>query len=82
MTKDMFHFVNEFEKLHNVRRNVRVYMLKDQIQKTETDTCGIFQLQFYDNLFGPQYSSAIISHEDLTKNIVQALLNEIFSVGK
>ena len=78
----MFHFINEFEKLHNVRRNVRVYMLKDQIQKTETDTYGIFQLHFCDNLFGPQYSSAIINHEDLTKNIVQTLLNEIFSVDK
>ena len=57
-------------------------MLKDQIQKTEIDTRRIFQLYFYRNLFGPQYHSAILSHETLNKNTIQMLLNEPFSLDK
>lgn len=49
-------------------------MLEDQIQKTETDSCGIFQLYFYEKLFGPQYDRIITSHETLNKNTVQTLL--------
>ena len=41
-TKDLFHFIVELAKLHNIRHNVHVYMLEDQIHKIETDTCAIF----------------------------------------
>ena len=30
------------KELNRLPINVRVYMLKDQIQETETDTCGVF----------------------------------------
>ena len=51
-------------------------------QETETDTCGVFQLYFYDDLFGPRYDSTIINHVNLTKNTVQTLLNELFLLDK
>ena len=40
----LFHFFEEFGKLHNIQDNVHVYMLEDQIQKTEADTRRIFQI--------------------------------------
>ena len=76
--KDFFHFIDEFAKLHNIKSKVVIHMLEDQIQKTKTDACGVFQLYFYKKLFGPQDDSAIISHKKLTKNTIQMLLNEIF----
>ena len=55
-------------------------MLEDQLHKTETDTCGVFQLYFYEKLFGPKYNNAIFSHKDLNKNTVQTLLNELIRI--
>ena len=43
------HFTNTFERLHDVRYEIRIYFLGDQIQKTETEICGIFQLYFFRN---------------------------------
>lgn len=43
---------------------------------------GVFQLNFYDNLFGPRYESAIMTYQKLTKDTVQTLLNEIFSADR
>ena len=45
----LLHFANKFGKIHNVRDEISIYFLDDQIQKTEVDTCGIFQLYFYKN---------------------------------
>ena len=50
--KDLFHFNNEFRKLHNVRNELSVYFLDDQIQKTKPDT--VFPLINA----GPQISAA------------------------
>lgn len=52
------------------------------MQEMETGTCGVVQLLSYDNLFGLPYDSAIMNHKNLTKNTVQTLLNEIFSLDK
>ena len=49
--RELFHFIVQFAKLNNVCGNIQVYMLKDPIQKRETDTCRVFQMLFYDNLF-------------------------------
>lgn len=49
-----------------------------EIQKTAKDTCGIFQLYFYEELFGPQYDSVVLSHETLKNATVQTLRNELF----
>ena len=45
--QDILHLINEFGKLHNSKEEVRVHFTNDQLQKTETDTCGVFQLYFF-----------------------------------
>ena len=59
-TQDILRLINEFGKLHNLKEEVRVHFVVDQLQKTETDTCGVFQLHFFVNLFNPDENSAII----------------------
>ena len=74
--RDLFSFVNEFGKLHNVIDEVTKYFSYDQIQKKETDKCGVFQLYFYKDLFVPYYESLIMNNEKLTKKTVQKLLKK------
>ena len=59
-----------------------MFLLHDQLQELTTDTCGMFQLYFYKNLFDPVSDSKIIDEEFLTKKTVVALFNEIFSTNK
>ena len=62
-----------------------VILLDDQLQQLTKDTCGIFQMDFYKNLFDPVSDSKIIDDEFLTtkkKKTVTTLLNEIFSTNK
>ena len=79
--KDLFHLLNEFSKYHNVKA-MTLYTVDDQLQETTSDTCGIFHLYFYKNLFDPLEDSQIIEHEKLTKQTIEKILNEIFSRDK
>ena len=81
-TQDLLHLMYEFGKLHDVKDEINVFSLDDQLQRIETDTCGIFQLYFYYNLFNPLKSSSIIENTWLNKNTIEKLLNEIFSLDK
>ena len=81
-TQDLLHLMYEFGKLHNIKDEINVYSLDDQLQKIETDTCGIFQLYFYYNLFNPLKNSSIIKSTSLSKHTIEKLLNEIFSLDK
>ena len=45
-TQDLLHVMNKFGKQHNLKNEVTVHFFDDQLQKKETDTCGIFQLYF------------------------------------
>ena len=58
-----------------------MFLLDDQLQELTTDTCGMFQLYFYKNLFDPVSDSKIIDDEFLTKKTA-TLLNEIFSTNE
>ena len=42
ITQDLLHLMIEFGKKHNLKNEVRVHFVDDQLQKTETDTCRIF----------------------------------------
>ena len=65
-----------------MKNEVTVHFVDDQLQKTETDTCGIFQLYFYVSLFNPvEKSQIIVTKLSHTKNI-EKLLNEIFTTDK
>ena len=55
-------------------------MVEDQIQDLESNTCGIFQLYFYENMFNPDQSSKIQNDTKLKKSTVETLLNELFSL--
>ena len=57
-------------------------LLDDRLQELTTDTCGIFQLYFYKNLFDPNSDSKMFNDEFLTENTVTTLLNENFSTNK
>ena len=74
--------MNEFGKKHNLKNEVTMRFVDDQLQKTETDNCGIFQLYFYVNLFNPVKNSQIISDKTLMEKTIEKLLNEIFTSNK
>ena len=81
-TQDLLHLIYEYGNLHNVKDTVKIHSVDDQLQKIETDTCGIFQLYFYDNLFVPYENSDIIEDKLLSKGTVEKILNEIFSLDR
>ena len=56
-------------------------MVDDQLQNLKSDTCGIFQLYFYANLFVPKNNSKIITNKVLNLKTIETLLNEIFSLN-
>ena len=81
-TQNLLHLMYEFGKLHNIQDEITVFSLDDQLQKIETDTCGIFQIYFYCNLFNPFSDSCIIKDKVRTKHTIEKLLNEIFSLNQ
>ena len=60
------------------RKVVDVFMVDDCLQDLESDTCGIFQLYFYTNLFLPKEDSKIVNNSKLTMKTITTLLNELF----
>ena len=80
--QDLLHLMNAFGKLHKIKDIVKVHLVDDQLQKIETDTCGMFQLYFYFNLFMPYENSSIINDKKLSKSTIEKLLNEIFSLDR
>ena len=51
--RNLLNFIKEFGKLHNIRDEVTVHFVGDQLQNTEIDSCGISQLFLLENLFLP-----------------------------
>ena len=80
--RDLFHFINEFGNLHNIRDEVSLDFLEDQIQKTETDTCGIFQLHFYKNVSVPSFEKSTENNEKIIRNTIPKLLKKILKLYK
>ena len=80
--QDLLHLMNEFGKLHKIKDIVKAHLVDDQLQKIETDTCGMLQLYFYFNLFMPFENSLIINDKKLSKSTIETLLNEIFSLDR
>ena len=50
--------------------------------ETKTDTCGVFQLYFTENLFNRLHERYLIIDQKLTKNTIHKFFNEIFSLEK
>ena len=76
--QDLFHMLAKFARYNNVKTDVKLTMVDNELQKTNTSTCGNFQLYFYKNLFNPEKNSKTQHHEKLTKRTTETLLNEIF----
>ena len=81
-TQDLLHLMYEYGKLHKINDNVTIHAVDDQLQEIYSDTCGMFQLYFYYNLFVPYENSSIVEDKKLTKKTVEKILNEIFSLDR
>ena len=81
-TQDLLHLMYQFGKLHKVKDTIQVHLVYDHLQKTETDTYGIFQIYFYFDLFVPFEKMSIIKDAKLSKKAIEKLLNEIFSLNR
>ena len=75
-TQDLLHMMYKFRKLHKINDVVTAHLVDDQLQKIEADTCGIFQLYFYVNLFAPLENSSIVNNKKLSKSTLEKFLNE------
>ena len=75
--QDLFYTMYKFGRVQN-NKIVDIFMVDDRLQDLESDTCGIFQLYFYTNLFLPRKDSKIINNTKLTMKTTSTLLNEIF----
>ena len=71
-----------FSKVGFFRGKIIVHFVDDQLQKTEINTCGIFQLYVYDDLFAPDCRSSIVNDLKLTRNNVWKQLYKIFELDK
>ena len=47
----VLHLINSFGKHHNIKDKVKIDRVNDTLQMVEKDTCGMFQIYFYVNLF-------------------------------
>ena len=77
---DFFHFVQAFGIKLKLKNFVNIWMVEDRIQDLDSNTCEIFQLFFYENMFNPNQNSKIQNHTKLKKSTVETLLNELFSL--
>ena len=69
----------QFAKLKDQKNQIKIIIVEDQLQELITDTCGIFGLYFYENLFNPLSDSKIINDEfQPKKKTIETLLNKIF----
>ena len=78
--RNLLRFVQAFGIKLKLRSFVNMWMVEDRVQDLDSDTCGIFQPYFYDNLLNPKESSSIQDNRKLTKKTVETLLNELFSL--
>ena len=59
-----------------------IHSVNDQLHMIEKDTCEMFQIYFYINLFNPLDSSSILNQKNVNKRTIEKLLNEILPTGK
>ena len=77
---DFSHFIESFPEYEN-HAIIHLWLLADPIQDLKTDTCGYFQISFYENLFFPNSDSILQNQKRLTYDVIQAFLQELFSTN-
>ena len=65
--KKFFQFVQAFSIKLKLRGFVNICMVEDRIQDLDSAICGLFQINFYENLFSPNEKSKIQEQTKLTK---------------
>ena len=81
-TIDLLHLKNEYEKKHDLKDEIIVHLVDNRLQMIEKDTCGMYQIYFYVNLFNPLENSGIINEKILNKRTNEKLLNEVLSTDR
>ena len=71
-------FVQAFGNKLKLRDFVNIWIVEDRVQDLNSVTCGIFQMNFYDNLFNPNKNSKIQNKKRINKKTIETLLNELF----
>ena len=71
-------FVQAFSNKLKLCNFVNIWIVQDRAQDLNSVTCGIFQMNFYDNLFNPNKNSKIQNKKRLNKRAIETLLNELF----
>ena len=71
-------FVQAFSNKLKLRDFVNICIVEDRVQDLNSVTCGIFQMNFYDNLFNPNKNSKIQNKKRINKKTIETLLNELF----
>ena len=71
-------FVQAFSNKLKLRDFVNIWIVEDRVQDLNSVTCGIFQMNLYDNLFNPNKNSKIQNKKRLNKKTIETLLNELF----
>ena len=59
------------------KNEVIVHLVDDQLQVIEGDTCGMYQIYFFVNLFNPLEKSSVVIEKSPNKHTIKKLLNEI-----
>ena len=71
-------FVQAFGNKLKLRDFVNICIVEDRVQDLNSVTCGIFQMNFYDNLFNPNKNNKIQNKKRVNKKTIETLLNELF----
>ena len=58
---------------------MNILIVEHLVRELTSSTCGLSQLYFYKNIFGPEEKSKIIDHKTLNKRTIEVILNESFS---
>ena len=78
---NLFYLFSEYAAFKGYNDDIKVNFVDDQLQKSDTSSCGNYQLYFYKHLFDPLKTSKVINEKKLTKHVVKILLNEIFELN-
>ena len=61
------------EKKYKLKNELTVNLVDDQLQVINRNTCGMYQIYFYVNLFNPLENSSIITQKSLNKRTIKKL---------
>ena len=69
------HLLAQFAKLKKTN-DMNILIVEHLVRELTSSTCGLSQLYFYKNIFGPEEKSKIIDHKTLNKRTIEVILNE------